>query len=140
MLNHSQFLGYTKRPVGVLQVVPEEAEIVRKIFDLYVQGNGVRKIKCYLEEHGIKTVTGKREWSTSTIDRMLSNEKYIGQVLMQKSYTPDFLTGKQVKNDGQLDMYMVEDAHEAIIDRETFNRVQEMKGHIKHTVQMEQTL
>ena len=140
MLNHSQFLGYTKRPVGVLQVVPEEAEIVRKIFDLYVQGNGVRKIKRYLEEHGVKTVTGKREWSTSTIDRMLSNEKYIGQVLMQKSYTPDFLTGKQVKNDGQLDMYMVEDAHEAIIDRETFNRVQEMKGHIKHTVQMEQTL
>mgnify|MGYP002576935920 FL=1 len=72
MLNHSQFLGYTKGPDGVLQVVPEEAEIVRKIFDLYVQGNGVRKIKRYLEEHGIKTVTGKREWSTSTIDRMLN--------------------------------------------------------------------
>ena len=75
MLNHSQFLGYTKGSDGVLQVVPEEAEIVRKIFNLYVQGNGVRKIKRYLEEHGIKTVTGKREWSTSTIDRMLSNEK-----------------------------------------------------------------
>ena len=140
MLNHSQFLGYTKGPNGVLQVVPEEAEIVRKIFDLYVQGNGVRKIKRYLEEHGIKTVTGKREWSTSTIDRMLSNEKYIGQVLMQKSYTPDFLTGKQVKNDGQLDMYLVEDAHEAIIDRETFNRVQKLKGQMKHIVQMEQIL
>ena len=140
MLNHSQFLGYTKRPVGVLQVVPEEAEIVRKIFDLYVQGNGVRKIKRYLEEHGIKTVTGKREWSTSTIDRMLSNEKYIGQVLMQKSYTPDFLTGKQVKNDGQLDMYLVEDAHEAIIDRETFDQVQKMKGQRKYIVQMEQIL
>ena len=140
MLNHSQFLGYTKRPVGVLQVVPEEAEIVRKIFDLYVQGNGVRKIKRYLEEHGVKTVTGKREWSTSTIDRMLSNEKYIGQVLMQKSYTPDFLTGKQVKNDGQLDMYLVEDAHEAIIDRETFDQVQKMKGQRKYIVQMEQIL
>ena len=140
MLNHSQFLGYTKGPDGVLQVVPEEAEIVRKIFNLYVQGNGVRKIKRYLEEHGIKTVTGKREWSTSTIDRMLSNEKYIGQVLMQKSYTPDFLTGKQVKNDGQLDMYLVEDAHEAIIDRETFDRVQKMKGQRKHIVQMEQIL
>ena len=140
MLNHSQFLGYTKRPVGVLQVVPEEAEIVRKIFDLYVQGNGVRKIKRYLEEHGIKTVTGKREWSTSTIDRMLSNEKYIGQVLMQKSYTPDFLTGKQVKNDGQLDMYLVEDAHEAIIDRETFDRVQKMKGQMKPKGQIEQIL
>ena len=51
---------------------------MRKIFDLYIQGNGFRKIKKYLESHGIKTVTGKSEWSTSTIDRMLSNEKYAG--------------------------------------------------------------
>ena len=87
LLNHSQFLGYTKGTDGVLRVVPEEAEIVRKIFALYLQGNGVRKIKRYLEEHGIKTVTGKSEWSTSTIDRMLSNEKYIGQILMQKTWT-----------------------------------------------------
>lgn len=84
-----------------------------------------------MEEHGIKTVTGKTEWSTSTIDRMLSNEKYIGQVLMQKTYTPDFLTGKQVKNQGQLAMYLVENAHEPIIDRETFEKVQRMKGQLK---------
>ena len=72
ILNHRQFLGYTKGPDGVLQIVPEEAEIVRKIFELYIQGNGVRKIKKYLESHGIKTVTGKTERSTSTIDRMLN--------------------------------------------------------------------
>ena len=66
VLNHTQFLGYTKGPDGILQIVPKEAEVVRKIFDLYIQGNGVRKIKRYLEEHGIKTVTGKTEWSTST--------------------------------------------------------------------------
>ena len=59
---------------------------------------------------------------------------------MQKTYTPDFLTGKQVKNDGQLDMYLVEDAHEAIIDRETFDRVQKMKGQMKHKGQIEQIL
>lgn len=129
ILNHTQFLGYTKGADGVLQIVPEEAEIVRKIFDLYIQGNGVRKIKRYLEEHGIKTVTGKTEWSTSTIDRMLSNEKYVGEVLMQKTYTPDFLTGKQMKNHGQLAMYLVENAHEPIIDRTTFDTVQKMKGH-----------
>ncbi len=129
MLNHTQFLGYTKGEDGTLQIVPEEAEIVKKIFDLYLQGNGVRKIKRYLEENGIKTVTGKSEWSTSTIDRMLSNEKYIGQVIMQKTYTPDFLTGKQVKNDGQTTMYIVENAHESIIDKETFNKVQEKKAH-----------
>lgn len=68
---------------------------------------------------------------TSTIDRMLSNEKYIGQVLMQKTYTPDFLTEKQEKNKGELTMYLIENAHEPIIDRETFERVQEMKRHDK---------
>ncbi len=127
ILNHSQFLGYTKGEDGTLIIVPEEAETVRKIFDLYLQGYGARKIKRYLEEHEIKTVTGKAEWSTSTIDRMLSNEKYIGQVLMQKTYTPDFLSGKQKKNAGEVAMYLVENAHEAIIDRETFDRVQERK-------------
>ena len=137
ILNHRQFLGYTKGPDGVLQIVPEEAEIVRKIFELYIQGNGVRKIKKYLESHGIKTVTGKTEWSTSTIDRMLSNEKYVGLVLMQKTYTPDFLTGKQVKNTGQKEMYLVENAHEPIIDQETFDKVQKMKGQIKRTADMQ---
>lgn len=137
ILNHGQFLGYTKGPDGVLQIVPEEAEIVRKIFELYIQGNGVRKIKKYLESHGIKTVTGKTEWSTSTIDRMLSNEKYVGQVLMQKTYTPDFLTGKQVKNTGQKEMYLVENAHEPIIDQETFDKVQKMKGQIKRAADMQ---
>lgn len=135
ILNHSQFLGYTKGSDGVLVVVPEEGEIVRKIFDLYLQGNGVRKIKRYLKEHGIKTATGKDIWSTSTIDRMLSNEKYIGQVLMQKTYTPDFLSGKQEKNDGILSKFLVENAHEAIIDKEIFEKVQERKSHITSKVQ-----
>lgn len=140
LLNHTRFLGYTKGSDGVLQIVPEEAKIVRTIFDLYVQGNGVRKIKKYLESHGIKTVTGKSEWSTSNIDRMLSNEKYVGQVLMQKTYISDFLTGKKEKNRGQLEMYLVENAHEPIIDHETFDRVQEMKGQIKHTIHIEQMM
>ena len=131
MLNHTQFLGYTKGPDGVLQVVPEEAEVVRKIFELYIQGSGVRKIKRYLEEHGIKTVTGKTEWSTSTIDRMLSNEKYVGEVWMQKTFTTDFLTGRREKNIGQFASYLVENAHEPIIDRTTFELVQQMKGKIK---------
>ena len=59
ILNHSKFLCYTKCSDGILKVVPEEAEIVKKIFELYISGNGVRKIKRYLEERGIKTVTGK---------------------------------------------------------------------------------
>jgi len=72
-LNSSQFLGYTKDENGLLVIVPEEAAVVRKIFELYLQGYGCRKIKRWLEENNIKTVTSKTEWSTSTIDRMLSN-------------------------------------------------------------------
>ena len=127
-LNCKQFLGYTKDANGSLVIVPEEAEIVRKIFELYLQGYGCRKIKRWLEDHGIKTVTGKSEWSTSTIDRMLSSEKYIGDVLMQKTFTPDTLGGLQMKNIGQQAMYFIENDHEAIIDREAWIRVQEMKG------------
>ena len=131
VLIHTQFLGYTKGPDGVLQIVPEEAEIVRKTFDPYIQGNGVRKSKRYLEEHEIKTVTGTAKWSTSTIDRMLSNEKYVGEVRMQKTFTADFMTGRREKNTGQLDSYLVEDAHEPIIDQGTFELVQKLKGQIK---------
>ena len=92
------------------------------------------------QEESCSKATGKETWSTSTIDRMLSNEKYIGQVLIQKTYTPDFLTGKQEKNDGALSMFLVENAHEAIIDKDTFEKVQKMKGNIKHAVQIEEVL
>jgi len=126
-LNHSQFLGYTKDTDGNLVIVEDEAKIVRLIFDLYLKGNGCRKIKKYLEEHGIKTVTGKDIWSTATIDRMLSNEKYVGNALLQKTFVEDPLTHKQVKNMGQQSMFLVENSHEAIISRDVFERVQRRK-------------
>ncbi len=126
-LNCTRFLGYDKDENGRLVIVESEAVFVRKIFDLYLNGWGVRKIKKYLEENGIKTVTGKDVWSTSTIDRILSNEKYVGDVLMQKSFTEDFLTGKRKKNEGELDMYFIENNHEAIVSREIFEKVKERK-------------
>ncbi len=109
-------------------IVESKTVVVRKIFELYLNGWGVRKIKKYLEENGIKTVTGKNVWSTSTIDRILSNEKYVGDVLMQKSFTEDFLTGKRKKNEGELAMYFIENDHEAIVSREVFKKVQERKA------------
>jgi site-specific DNA recombinase len=132
-LNHSQFLGYTKCADGRLVIVEEEAEVVRLIFDLYLKGNGCRKIKKYLEEHGIKTVTGKDIWSTATIDRMLSNEKYAGIALLQKSYVADPLSHRQMKNDGELPMYLVDNSHEAIICPEVFEAVQRRKHSEKAT-------
>ncbi len=95
-------------------------ECVRVRFVLTVYGK-------YLEENGIKTVTGKDVRSTSTIDRTLSNEKYVGDVLMQKSFTEDFLTGKRKKNEGELDMFFIENDHEAIVNKETFEAVQRRK-------------
>ena len=128
-LNYSQFLGYTKDADGNLVIVPEEAAVVRKIFELYLQGCGCRKIKRWLEGRGIKTVSGKPEWSTSTIDRMLSSEKYVGDMLLQKTFTAG-TTGHQVKNSGQQAMYYVRDNHDPIIGREAWEQVQEMKGRL----------
>jgi len=127
-LNHTNFLGYTKDENGKLVIVEEEAHIVRLIFALYVQGYGCRKIKKHLEDNGIKTITGKTVWSTSTIDRILSNEKYIGNVITQKTHVKDFLTHKQEKNRGELPQYLIENNHQPIIVPEMFMRVQEMKG------------
>lgn len=127
-LDHTNFLGYTKDENGKLVIVEEEAEIVRLIFDLYLKGSGCRKIKYYLEKNDIKTVTGKAEWSTATIDRILSNEKYAGTVLSQKTYVENCLTHKQVKNNGELPMYLMENNHEAIISKETFKEVQRRKS------------
>ena len=126
-LNCTRFLGYDKDENGRLVVVESEAVIFRKIFELYLKGFGVRRIKKFLEENGIKTVMGKDVWSTSTIDRILSNEKYVGDVLMQKSFTEDFLTGKRKKNEGELAMYFIENDHEAIVSREIFESVQKIK-------------
>lgn len=126
-LNCTRFLGFDKDENGKLVVIESEAIIVRKIFELYLNGFGVRKIKKYLEKNGIKAVTGKDVWSTSTINRILSNEKYVGDVLMQKSFTEEFLTGKRKKNEGEIAMYFIKNDHEAIIDREIFETVQRRK-------------
>jgi len=127
ILNDKNFLGYRKNPTGDLVIVEDEAKIVRIIFNLFLQGYGYRKIKEHLEKHNIKTVTGKDTWSTSTIDRILSNEKYVGHVLLQKTYVEDFLSRKQIKNDSKIAQYLVENNHEPIIPKEMFLKAQELK-------------
>ena len=127
-VNHNKFLGYTKDKNGELVIVPEEAELVRRIFRLYLEGSSVIQIKKVLESEGIKTVTGHDEWADTVISRMLSNEKYMGDVLQQKTYTIDFLTKKRVKNDGIVPQYYIEDDHEAIIPKELYYQVQEEKA------------
>ncbi|WP_041272556.1 recombinase family protein [Desulfitobacterium hafniense] len=127
-INHNKFLGYTKDENGELVIVPEEAKLVRRIFLLYLEGKSLAKICKILESEGIRTVTGLKKWCSGVIYKMLSNEKYMGDVLQQKSYTIDYLNKKRVKNDGIVPQYYIEDDHEAIIPKELFYRVQEEKA------------
>ncbi|WMI82683.1 recombinase family protein [Anaerotignum sp. MB30-C6] len=124
-VNHKKFLGYTKDEDGNLVVVPEEAVIVKRIFREYLEGSSIINIARGLQRDGIKTVTGLDHWHPGTIDKMLSNEKYIGDALLQKTYTVDFLSKKRVKNNGIVPQYYVENSHEPIIPRELFMQVQE---------------
>ena len=125
IVNHNKFMGYTKNENGDLVIVQEEAEMVRLIFRLYLEGYSAKKISQYLEENGIKTATGQDKWYDSVIFKMLRNEKYMGDALLQKTYTIDFMTKKKVINKGIVPQYYVEDDHEPIIPKELFYRVQE---------------
>ncbi|MDD4753870.1 MAG: recombinase family protein [Desulfitobacteriaceae bacterium] len=121
---YKNFMGYDCVD-GEIVILPEQAEVIRKMFDLYLQGLTLGQIKAYLESQGIKTVTGKDIWDAKTIQRMLTNEKYRGDTMLQKTFTEDFMTGKKSKNIGQRNKYYVKDSHPAIVSGEVFDWVQE---------------
>lgn len=121
---YHSFLGYKKGADGRPEIVPEEAEIVKKIFDWYLSGLNMNTIAKKLEHEGIKSPRGMDKWSVSTIRSMLSNEKYKGDALLQKSITVDYLSKKRKKNEGEMTQYYIRDSHEAIIDRDVFDYTQ----------------
>ncbi len=121
---YKSMLGYRKSSDGTPEIVPEEAEHVRLIFRLFLLGRSLRQIKEALERRDILTPKGNREWSLTTIENILRNEKYMGDVLLQKTFTPDFLTKKKKKNNGELTQYYITDNHPAIIGREDFLQTQ----------------
>jgi len=122
---YSRFLGYEKGENGQPKIVPEQAEIVKRIFHSYLAGYSVSKIKKELEREGVISATGKPEWSIHAIQYMLTNEKYIGDAILQKTYVVDFITKKSKKNNGEIPQYYVTGNHEGIISKGIFNRVQE---------------
>ena len=117
-------LGYRKGENGEPEIIPEEAEIVRKIFQLYLDGNSTDQIKKYLESHGILTKKGKPVWSKQIIQDMLSNERFAGDMLLQKTYTENCINKKVKKNRGEMAKYLITNNHPAIISKETFKMVQ----------------
>ena len=124
-VNHNHFLGYTKDTDGNLIINPEQAEVVKRIYREYLEGYSMDRIAKGLEADGILTGAGKTKWWTSTINKILRNKKYIGDALLQKTYTTDFLNKTRVKNNGNVPQYYVEGNHEAIIPKDIFLRVQE---------------
>ena len=123
--NFKHLLGYKRGEDNTPVIVPEEAEIIGKIFDMFLDGVSMKDIARTLERQGCKTKLGKTEWTTGNIRNILTNEKYVGDVLMQKTYTVDCITHKVAKNNGERAMYLASDCHPAIIDRDTYNLVQQ---------------
>ena len=118
-------LGYRKDEDGNPEIIPEEAEIVQDIFRRYLDGASLGQLKKHLESLKIKTPSGREEWSFPAIRHMLSNEKYVGDVLFQKTFREDCISKKIKVNHGEMTRYLISNNHTPIIDRDTFNLVQE---------------
>ena len=123
-LPYSRFLGYEKGPDGLPQIVPEQAEQVRYIYDLFMLGMSPWSIAKRLTAEGIPSPGGKEVWQVSTVRSILTNEKYKGDALLQKAFTVDFLQKKSKVNEGEVPQYYVRDSHPAIIAPDLFERVQ----------------
>ena len=118
-------LGYDK--VGPEYVINEEqAKTVRKIFDMYLAGNGYHKIMKQLEKDGHRTAMGKTMWHYATVGHILKNRLYCGELEYRKEYVPDYLEQKRAKNKGELERVIVEGKHQPIVTKEEFERVQKM--------------
>lgn len=122
-INHNWFLGYTKDAEGNLVIDPEQAEVVRRIYREYLEGASFLQIKRSLEADGIPNGAGHLKWHESNIHQILTNEKYIGDALLQKTYTVSILDKKRAANNGEMPKYYVEGSHEAIIDKDVFMKV-----------------
>ena len=116
--------GYEVGPDSELAVNPDEAQVVRWIFEQYLAGDSLVKIAAALEKQGILSPTGKPRWNREAIDKLLSNEKYTGRVMLQKTISTGAV---QIENDGLMGRYLYAGTHEAIISDEMFIAVQQEK-------------
>ena len=117
-------LGYRKGTDGQPEIVPEEAAIIRQIYQMYVDGSSLDQIKYYLEQNGIVTAQGSHNWSKQIIQNILTNERYCGDMLLQKTFTENPITKKVKKNRGELAKYLISNNHPAIIERDMYKAAQ----------------
>lgn len=121
---YSRIYGYERGEDNRPRVVPEQAAVVKRIFESYLAGMSVASIKLMLEAEGIPAAGGKPKWSEGALQYLLRNEKYCGDALLQKTYIENCISKKMKKNNGELPKYLVKDHHEAIISRSLFELVQ----------------
>ncbi len=124
IINYKHLYGYRKGADGRPEIIPEQAGVVRKIYDLFLSGTPIRGILEYLNANNIPNISGGSQWAKNAVNSILINEKYCGDVLLQKTYIDDCINKKVKKNTGQLPMYLVQNHHEGIISRETFDAAQ----------------
>lgn len=124
MMPYGSFLGYCKGDNGLPEIVPEEAEVVRTIYRRFLDGMTPHQIARSLTRANIPTPRGREIWSESTISSILTNERYKGDALLQKSFCTDFLTKKFKKNEGEVPQYYVKNSHPAIVSEEVYDLVQ----------------
>lgn len=123
-INTYRFMGFAKDEEGRLIIDEEQAKIVRRIYDQFLQGMNPSEIAWDLVEDNVPGVTGEAKWTKITIVGMLKNEKYKGDMLLQKTYTENYLTHRMKKNNGEITQYYVEDSHPPIIEKEKWDAVQ----------------
>ena len=123
--SYKTFLGYRKGVDGQPEIVPEQADIVRHIYNDFLAGATYLEIAKRLTEENVPTMGGGNRWFSERIKSILKNEKYKGDALLQKTYITDPISKRVKKNNGELPMYYVENSHPAIIERRIFDRVQE---------------
>lgn len=123
-IRYDNFYGYEKGEDGKPKIVPQEAEVVRRIYECYLAGQSLRMIKKMLEDENIPNSKGVVQWHPAVLQSILSNEKYCGDVLRQKTYTEDTISKRVKKNTGQLPMYLIQNHHKGIVSREMFHAVQ----------------
>lgn len=124
-MQYKKLLGYKKGADGNAEIVSDEAEIVKEIYRCYLDGASLNQIADMLNNRGLTTKGSNSPYRKEVIQRILTNEKYTGDALLQKTYITDCITKKSRKNNGELPMYLVKNHHEPIISRTDFNRVQE---------------
>ena len=120
-------LGYDRVDKNHFVVNKEQAETVKRIYELYLDGNGVRRIQDIMEQEGRITATGLNKWSSSNISRILKNSFYCGRIEYRKEYVPDYLTQKKVINHGEIEKIYVEGNHEPIITPEMYDEAQRIR-------------